>query len=271
MIMKTLRGKNRNRPRKNPFFTLIELLVVIAIIAILASMLLPALKTVRDMGKEISCVGNLKQLGSSTLLYVGDYDNYFPLWQFQANTYRYCYTDLLNPYFNLGLNVPLDQASNSSLYPAWASGTWRNPIYFCPAGKKANDWSVASPPCYGNYGPNTNLFAFWDHTEWYTGVTPKRISESAAVGNPSRRILFIDNYALSTWPWKYFWLQPDWTKTVAKFRHRDRGTNDDSTHYTVSGLGKAGTVFVDGHVQTLFARDVMNKHQNDVNNWQSAE
>ncbi len=65
--------KTWRRPIQSKF-TLIELLVVIAIIAILAALLLPALKTAKEAAKRIGCANNLKQLGTAHELYMDDWD-----------------------------------------------------------------------------------------------------------------------------------------------------------------------------------------------------
>ena len=73
-----------HRKQSSPFirihvfdFTLIEVLIVIAVIAIIVSVLLPALNKARMKALNISCINHLKQIGVYCQMYVNDYDGYF--------------------------------------------------------------------------------------------------------------------------------------------------------------------------------------------------
>ncbi len=77
---------NYKSVKKTSAFTLIELLVVIAIIAILAAILFPVFARARENARRASCQSNLKQIGLGILQYTQDYDEKYPMFQWNGAT-----------------------------------------------------------------------------------------------------------------------------------------------------------------------------------------
>ncbi len=145
-------------------FTLVELLVVIAIIALLMSILMPALARVRTQAKGVLCQSNLKQMGACYAMYVGDYNGRFPE-GFKHNLPtipQHYWMEALRPYYiegDLRLCPRATDFRNDGdgidEKPAGNFTAWGIFPYPDECGEASSWWPSVNACDYGSYGMNS--------------------------------------------------------------------------------------------------------------------
>ena len=177
------RKLSKNVLSRRSKFTLIELLMIITIIIILASLLLPALKKVRESANAISCLSKLKQIGLAQSGYHSDWNEIYPASYYGASA-------------SVDSNQPWSRAIGTYLGMKDGTAGYANGgIWSCPT---QPTWIPSHP--YISYGYNYGALGNHEYEAFSAyGVTsnfPYRVTQ---IRNPSLQLTHLDSlYSTST-------------------------------------------------------------------------
>ena len=164
--------------RKN--FTLIELLVVIAIIAILASMLLPALNRARASAYRIECVNNLRGIGQTSQMYSSDNHDFILPGQFQAQPDLYAKGGYNGAAYWFYKIIPYMGVSGWYVFDPATSASVSSTYWSFPRDLNRKRLCTANPYPSPGTGRNTNI-AWNMYLGWYNTGTGLAVDSNCTI------------------------------------------------------------------------------------------
>lgn len=255
--------------KKRSGFTLIELLVVIAIIALLLSIIMPALGKAKTYAEEILCKSNLHQYGIATELYSTDNDDFMPdPWeslyskiQFIGESQRFCRWH--NPEYSLQANA--DKRDD----PGSSGKAYAGPYWPYLAAEKANICSTFAKlaPKYGDShfsscigGPFVANFSYSMNTIFSPAANNNNPVRKSQVASPSQTFLWaeenmwtltgLSTYVLNDNALLVSTSNVDCFASFHKISKGKLNVQRDSRQYT-SGMGGSDVLLVDGSAKFL--------------------
>ncbi len=218
---------------KSKHFTLIELLVVIAIIAILASMLLPALNKAREKARCISCISKLKTMGTYDALYRDDFTGYLMPVNTDPTTSRRIelawYEFMIGSY----MNSPVRFEASSS------PGMKRFSTFVCPSEVRKFGASAEGKFAYTHYARNAII------GEPNCAVGTYKLQREEGLSIPSKAIFTTDGAIITQ-----YWV--NWATYLSRAgRHGGVDMNGGTTGSPNYVNGSVNIHYGDGHAATV--------------------